>query len=107
SSTTVRARAGPSTRLRHPGCHPPPRLAFRAGRCGQVRFGILGPREATDGDRLLGLGGPNSRSLLACLLVRANEVVPADSLVAAVWPRQRPARAAASLQTPLTRLRGV
>jgi predicted ATPase/class 3 adenylate cyclase len=56
---------------------------------------------------VLGLGGPNSRSLLACLLVRANEVVPADSLVAAVWPRQRPARAAASLQTQITRLRDV
>jgi predicted ATPase/DNA-binding SARP family transcriptional activator len=72
-----------------------------------VRFGILGPLEAKDGDRVLNVGGQNSRSLLACLLVRANEVVPVDALIDAVWPRRRPADADNSLQTQVTRLRNV
>ena len=50
-----------------------------------MQFSILGALEVRDGDRTLSLGGPRERALLAFLLLHANEVVPADRLLDAVW----------------------
>jgi predicted ATPase/DNA-binding SARP family transcriptional activator len=70
-----------------------------------VRIGILGPLEVSEGEATRRVGGPRSRTLLAALAVRADEVVPSDSLIAALWPAGPPADAANNLQTQVSRLR--
>jgi DNA-binding SARP family transcriptional activator len=52
-----------------------------------VKFGVLGPLLVADADgRLLKVRGNRERSLLAMLLFHANELVPTERLVGAVWP---------------------
>src|SRR5271166_2483463 len=71
-----------------------------------MRFGILGPLEvAEDGGRKLGLGGRKQRSVLAILLLHANEVVSWDRLAEEVWSGRPPASAATSLHSYVSRLR--
>jgi predicted ATPase/class 3 adenylate cyclase len=70
-----------------------------------VRFGILGPLEVTEGEATRRVGGPKTRTLLAALLVRANEVVPAHLLVSTLWPEAGQAEGANNLHTQLSRLR--
>ena len=48
-----------------------------------VEFGILGPVQAVRDGRVLGLGGPRRRALLALLLVAGGRVVPAERLAGA------------------------
>ena len=69
------------------------------------RFGILGPVEAWVGGRCLRLGGPGQRSLLAVLLLRANQVVPSRVLVEAIWGEAPPRTAMAKLQAHVSALR--
>jgi DNA-binding SARP family transcriptional activator len=67
-------------------------------------FLILGPVEArADGDPLP-LGGPRQRGLVAYLLVHANHVVPAATLIEELWSAP-PGDAAAALQNQISRLR--
>jgi len=71
-----------------------------------MRFGILGPLEVTDeAGRTLALGGRRQRSVLAILLLHANEAVSPDELVEDLWSGRPPAGAATSLQTHVWRLR--
>ncbi|MGH9213798.1 MAG: AfsR/SARP family transcriptional regulator [Acidimicrobiales bacterium] len=70
-----------------------------------MRFGILGPLEVTESERPVHIGGPRVRSLLAALLVHANEVVSADELGAALWPSSPPDGLLNALQTQVSRLR--
>jgi predicted ATPase/DNA-binding SARP family transcriptional activator len=70
-----------------------------------VRIGILGSLEVSEGGATRRVGGPKSRTLLAALAVRANEVVPSDVLVTALWPGSPPGDAANNLQTQVSRLR--
>jgi len=70
-----------------------------------VRIGILGPLEVSEGEATRRVGGPRSRTLLAALAVRADEVVPSDALIAALWPAGPPTDAANNLQTQVSRLR--
>ncbi|HZM29417.1 MAG TPA: winged helix-turn-helix domain-containing protein, partial [Acidimicrobiales bacterium] len=70
-----------------------------------MRIGILGPLEVSEGEATRRVGGPRSRTLLAALAVRADEVVPSDVLIAALWPAGPPADAANNLQTQVSRLR--
>ena len=71
-----------------------------------MRFGILGPLEVADeGGRGLVLGGRRQRSVLAILLLRANEVVARDRLIEELWSGQPPASAATSLHAHISRLR--
>lgn len=72
---------------------------------GTVEFGILGPLYATSGGRTIPLGPEKQRTLLACLLVRANQVVPVDELVDRIWGDNPPAGGRRVLQTYITRLR--
>ena len=53
----------------------------------------------------VGLGAPKQRALLATLLLRRNEVVSRDRLVAALWGEAPPASAAAALQVYVHGLR--
>ena len=68
-------------------------------------FGILGPIEVTEGGRLLGLGGPKQRALLAILLLQANEVVSRDRLIDGIWGEDPPDNPGQTLDTYVSRVR--
>ncbi len=68
-------------------------------------FRILGPLEAEENGRLLSLGGSKQRSLLALLLLHANEVVPRDRLIDALWGERAPETAVTALQGYVSGLR--
>jgi DNA-binding SARP family transcriptional activator/nucleotide-binding universal stress UspA family protein len=72
-----------------------------------VDYRILGPLEVVEADHPLPLGGPKQRSLLALLLLRANEVVSTDDLIDRLWGEQAPPTAAKVLQVQVWRLRKV
>ncbi len=71
----------------------------------RMEFRILGPLEVRDGDRLLPLGGPRQRAVLAVLLTRANEVVSAEKLIDELWGDEPPETAANVLQGYVSHLR--
>jgi DNA-binding SARP family transcriptional activator len=68
-------------------------------------FRILGPLEASENGRVLPLGAPKERVLLASLLLRANRVVATDRLIEVLWGASPPGTARATLQTYVLRLR--
>jgi DNA-binding SARP family transcriptional activator len=68
-------------------------------------FGLLGPLAVTEQDTVLSLGGVKQRSLLALLLLHANEVVAADRLIGELWGESPPATAAKSIQSYVMRYR--
>lgn len=70
-----------------------------------VRFRILGPLEYTDGDTWRPIGSAKQRSLLAVLLLNANQVVGVDRLIAELWPDGPPATASGLLAGYVWRLR--
>ena len=63
-----------------------------------MEFRILGPVEARNADETVALGSEKQRSLLAILLLHANEVVSAEQLIDGLWgsgphrPRYGPCR---------------
>jgi len=70
-----------------------------------MEFRILGPLEVWHEGVEVSLGGRKPRSLLAGLLLRANEVVPADRLIDELWGEDSPQDAAAALRVNVSRLR--
>src|SRR5690349_15019853 len=68
-------------------------------------YRILGPLEAFDGDRPLPLGGARQRSVLALLLLHANEAVTRDVIVDELWGENPPPTAAKVLQNCISALR--
>jgi DNA-binding SARP family transcriptional activator len=70
-----------------------------------MEFRLLGPLEVVEHDRLLALGGVKQRSLLAILLLHANEVVSSDRLIGELWGQTPPSTAAKSVQVYVSRLR--
>src|SRR6185312_12391231 len=72
----------------------------------RMRFGILGPLQVIGDDgRELALGGRMPRTVLAILLLRANEVVSSDRVVEELWAGAPPASAAKGLHVHVSRLR--
>src|SRR5262245_5256272 len=70
-----------------------------------MEFRILGPLEVADEGRVVDVGGSRQRALLAILLTRANQVVPRDSLIDALFGEE-PREAASNLvQVYVSRLR--
>ena len=63
-----------------------------------MEFRLLGPFEVVEHERLLQLGGRKQRSLLAVLLLHANEVVSTDRLIDELWAQTPPRTAAKSIQ---------
>jgi DNA-binding SARP family transcriptional activator len=61
-------------------------------------FRVLGPLEVGGDGGTLDLGGVKQRSVLALLLLHANEVVSTDRLIDELWGGAQPATAAKSLQ---------
>ncbi len=70
-----------------------------------MQFRVLGPLEVAEHERSLSLGGVKQRSLLAILLLHANQLVSADQLIAELWRDAAPATAAKSIQVYVSRLR--
>lgn len=71
----------------------------------EVRFGVLGPVVAWDGDgAAIALKGPRHRAVLARLLVADGRVVPLDRLVEDLWLTP-PVRAAGAVRTFVAALR--
>lgn len=71
-----------------------------------MQFQILGPLRVTDREgREIALGGAKPAAVLAMLLLRPNELVPADRLIEDLWDGQPPATAAKTLQVHISRLR--
>jgi YVTN family beta-propeller protein len=70
-----------------------------------VRFAVLGPTELWVEGRLVPLGGPKQRALLAFLLLHANEAVSRDRLIDALWGESPPPSASESLDAYVYRLR--
>jgi DNA-binding SARP family transcriptional activator len=69
-------------------------------------FRLLGPLEVvSERDQPLALGGVKQRSLLAVLLLEANQLVSTDRLIDQLWGAAPPATAAKSIQVYVSRLR--
>jgi DNA-binding SARP family transcriptional activator len=69
----------------------------------RMQFRILGPLEVEDNGKQLDLGGPRQRAVLAFLLLYANQPVPSERLLEALWGS--PSKAARnSLQSTISRL---
>ena len=73
----------------------------------RMQFRILGPLEIDAGEGPLGLGGPKQRAVLAHLVVRANQVVPAATLIDELWGEDPPETARNTLQTYVSHLRKI
>ena len=71
----------------------------------RVRFKVLGPLEVTGDNGPVSLGGPKQRAVLAHLLVRVNELVPADTLIDQVWGEDPPDAARGTLHSYISHLR--
>src|SRR5690349_11386721 len=70
-----------------------------------MEFRLLGPLEVVEDGRALALGGRKQRSLLAVLLLHANDVVSTELLVDEIWGASPPATVAKSVQVYVSRLR--
>ena len=70
-----------------------------------MQYRLLGPLEVLDGERSVDIGGGRRRSLLALLLIHANEVISADRLVDQLWGERPTPTATKSLQVHVSALR--
>ena len=70
-----------------------------------VEFRVLGPLEVVDGDTTVALGGVRQRTLLAILVLNANEVVSADRLIDELWGERSPESGRSALQVRVSQLR--
>jgi peptide/nickel transport system substrate-binding protein len=72
-----------------------------------MQFGLLGPLEVTVDGEAVPLGGHRQRAVLAVLLVNANQRVSISRLIDEAWSGRPPAGATQSLQSYVSRLRGL
>jgi YVTN family beta-propeller protein len=70
-----------------------------------MQFNVLGPLEVREGERAVYVGTGRQRTLLAILLLNANEVVSTDRLIDALWIAGPPPTAAKALQGHVSQLR--
>lgn len=68
-------------------------------------FRILGPLEVDVGGDTVPLGGPKQRAVLAHLVLRANQLVPAETLIDQIWPEEPPDKVRNVIQTYVSHLR--
>src|SRR5436190_9620084 len=84
----------------------PPRLTRRdLTEPVRMRFAVLGRLEVDAGGPLIPLGGPKQQAVLAHLIIRANELVPAAVLIDEVWGEDPPGNARNTIQTYVSNLR--
>jgi DNA-binding SARP family transcriptional activator len=79
---------------------------YRAfGRAHLMRFRMLGPLEVLTGEGWSGISAAKWRALLACLLLRAGQVVPTESLIFELWGDAPPPTATNLISIYVLRLR--
>jgi DNA-binding SARP family transcriptional activator len=71
----------------------------------EIAFRILGPVELLKDDRPLRLGGARQRTLLAALLLHANEPLATSRLIDEIWGEDAPQTAAKVVQNTVSQLR--
>ena len=72
-----------------------------------MQFRVLGQLEVVDGGKVLELGAPMQRALLAFLVINANEVVTTERLAEALWPGESPKTAVKAIHVYVSALRKV
>src|SRR4249919_887894 len=72
-----------------------------------MEFRVLGPLEVVDDEGPLPLQGGKQRALLACLLLRANQVVSSETLIDVLWGDNAPETATHTLHVYVSQLRKV
>src|SRR5436190_11208957 len=72
---------------------------------GAMEFGILGPLEVREEDRVLKIRGRKQRALLALLLVNANRTLAISRIVDELWGEQAPEAASKMVQIYVSQLR--
>ena len=70
-----------------------------------VRFAVLGPLEVTAGQRVLEVGGPRLRALVALLVADVGRVVSVGALTGALWDQDPPPDAERTVRTYVSLLR--
>jgi DNA-binding SARP family transcriptional activator len=70
-----------------------------------MEFAVLGPVGVVRDGEPVALGGPKQRSLLAILLLNANQVVSRDRLIDGMWGEHPPAGVRGTLESYVSRLR--
>lgn len=82
---------------------------FRGGDGGssRLRFRLLGPLQTNRGTKVLELGPPKQRALLAVLLLRPGLETGVDQLIEALWGEDYPAYAKNLIQKSVSGLRGL
>ena len=70
---------------------------------GALRFGMLGPLQASANGADLPLGAAKQRAVLAILLINRNRIVPIYLLIDAVWQEQPPPEVRGSLHAHISR----
>ncbi|MET7427077.1 BTAD domain-containing putative transcriptional regulator [Dactylosporangium sp. NPDC005555] len=73
----------------------------------RVQFRLLGPLEVWAGDRLVDIGAPKRRAILAALLFDVGSAVTPETLIDRVWDQRPPAKARDVLYAHLSRLRHI
>jgi DNA-binding SARP family transcriptional activator len=71
-----------------------------------IRISLLGPVRVHCDGKLVDLRAAKPKSLLACLLARAHQVITVDSLITELWGTSPPSSAAANLRTYIAAIRG-
>ena len=72
-----------------------------------MEYRLLGPVEVEREGRVLPLGGPKQRAVLAILLLRRESSVPSDVLIDELWGESAPPTARNALQGYVFQLRKV
>jgi DNA-binding SARP family transcriptional activator/DNA-binding beta-propeller fold protein YncE len=70
-----------------------------------MNYRILGPLEVAEVDRLVPLGRGRQRSVLALLLLHANEVLSSERLIDELWGESPPPTASKTVQVYVSQLR--
>jgi YVTN family beta-propeller protein len=74
---------------------------------GDLEFRVLGPVEVRAGGRIMPLGGPKQRALLADLILNAGTIVSTARLIDDLWGDAAPATADHTVETYIARLRRI
>ena len=72
---------------------------------GRLEVRLLGPFEVALAGRIVHIGSPKQRAVLALLALQAGRVVSGDTLCDLVWDEDQPASPSATLQSLISRLR--
>jgi SARP family transcriptional regulator, regulator of embCAB operon len=70
-----------------------------------MRYEILGPLRLVDADRQIHISARRLQTILAVLLIRSDEMVTRDQLIAEIWGETPPRRAAAAVHVYISQLR--